>query len=231
VSETFEALKEELRIALGPEPAPWLRVDVLFRKLLSNKDSRASQMALDVLHGKYGPDFSRFAWKSMQDGLPLHFQQFASQGSSTNSLTALCVKRDTVATFEAVVQAGAPASVPTDFKPRSQREWIDLVSSTASKRSALSLELKAHPNKTPFGAVGEIANIADAFPAAAREAFEVVWRLDPNHPGFHALAQVSSEPGDAVRAFLMSKRMAQAAQEQPACESPVSSPRRRRVSI
>jgi hypothetical protein len=141
------------------------------------------------------------------------------------------VMRGTVATFEAVVLAGAPEVVPADLKPRSRVEWMDLVSSTDKERSALKLELMTRPNMTPLGAVGEIATFADVFPATAHEAFEVVWRLDRNHPGFAALVQEPSEPGAAVRAFLMSKRMAQVSQELPAGEFPAGSPRRRRASI
>lgn len=231
MSETFESLEVELQAALGPQPAPWLRMDVIFRKLLSNQDERAAQMAVDALQGKHGPEFSQFAWKSVQAGLPLHFEQFVSQGTMRYSLAALCLMRGTVATFEAVVLAGAPEVVPTNLKPRNQVEWMDLVSSTDKERAALKLELMTRPNMTPLGAVGEIATFADVFPAAAQEAFEVVWRLDPHHPGFHAAAQEPSEAGAAVRSFLMSKRMTQAAQDLPAGESPAASPRRRRASI
>jgi hypothetical protein len=229
MSETFEALEEEMRAALSPHPEPWLRMDVLFRKLLSSKDARAARLAVDVLHGTHGPQFSRCAWRAVETGLPLHFQQFVSQGTMRYSLAALCVMRGTVATFEAVVLAGAPDSVPPELKPRDLVEWIDLVSTTDRERAALNLESMTNPAMTPIGAVGEIASFADLFPGPAQEGLEVVWRLAPHHPGFDAVSQEPSEAGAMVRAFVMSKKMATVSQDLPAGESPAASPRRRRA--
>lgn len=233
MSETFEALDRELQVALGSNTsaAMRLRTEVAFRKLLDSKDARASQLVVAILHGQHGDGLSQVAWKTIQAGLPLHHDAFISQGTTRYSLAALCVMRGTVGTFESVVLAGAPASVPAELKPRSLTEWMDLVGSTNAERAAVKLEMMTRPDTVSLGVVGEIATFADVFPASAKEAFEMVWRLAPHHPGFDALAQEPSEPGAAVRAFLMSKRMAQVAQELPATESPAVSPRRRRASI
>ncbi len=231
MTASIEQLEEELRRAVLIDKTMFLRVDIILRKLLGCREPRAAQLVVELVHGKRGAEAARAAWKQIQAGIPLHNDAFVSQGTTRYSLAARCLMHGTVATFESLVLAGVPDVVPEDLKPRNQTEWMDLLCSTNSERLAHKLELMTRPDQVSLGAVGEIATFADVSPECAQEAFEVVWRLAPHHPGFDALARESSEPGAAVRTFLMSKRMVQVAQELPVVEAPVAPPWRRRASI
>lgn len=237
MSEPFEALHAELQTALisKTSAALRLRTEVVFRKLLDSRDERASQAVVAILHGHHGLAAAKVAWKSAQAGLPLQHEDYVSMDTTRYSIAALSVMRGTVRTFEAVVLAGAPQVVPTELQPSDVTEWMDLVASTNADRLAVKLELMTNPRMIPLGVVGEIATFADVCPVSAQEAFAVVWRLAPHHPGFSALEQESSEPGAAVRAFLMSMQMERASQVMAVAETIAPTPgaarRRRRASI
>lgn len=206
------------------------RAVIAFHKLLMCRDARASRSVVALLHGAHGAEVSQAAWKAVAAGLQLLHGGYVSQAEPHYSLATLCVLSGTVATFEAVVLSGAPAVVPGTIMPSNLTEWMDLVATTNAERLTAKLEMMTKPDMSQHGVVGEIAILAEVSPTPAHEAFDVVWRLAPHHPGFHALSHEPSERGAAVRAFLMSTKIEQPSQMPPA-EVRGSSPRRRRASV
>ena len=179
-----------------------------FVALLKEGGAGVPVFAAKVLHGEYGANAARTAWRELERGMAA---ATGPMGALRMSFGAYCMAHGRLEILREVVKRGAPATVSAEMRPADESQWLDLLCTTSKERE--------HPAFEGFDATTGLVGVAAAnacdFPEHCLEAMELAWDVNPHHPGFDELTEEASEGGAFVRSFLMNKGIEMAATQSP----------------